>query len=101
MIRSVDGVKLSNTVSIFYDEYIEKRIFCLVEHQIELGAEELRGGESNNPLYQLAEEHHLIDIGDSMLTIIQKYSFDSHLFSRIFSEIFAPYNSFFFLFVIS
>jgi hypothetical protein len=94
MIRSVDGVKLSNTVSIFYDECI-KRIFCLVEHQIELGAEELRGGESNNPLYELAEEHHLIDIGDSMLTIIQKYSFDSHLFSRIFSEIFALISRFF------
>jgi hypothetical protein len=39
-----------------------------VEHQVELGAELLHGELSNNPLYQLAEEHRLIDIDDSKLT---------------------------------
>ncbi len=32
-----------------------------MEHQIELGAEVLYGKQSNNPLYQLAEEYNLID----------------------------------------
>ncbi len=32
-----------------------------MEHQFELGAEVLHGKQSNNPLYQLVEEHHLID----------------------------------------
>jgi len=36
-----------------------------VEHQIELGAEVLHGKQSNNPLYQLADEYHLIDIDNS------------------------------------
>ncbi len=36
-----------------------------MEHQIELGVEVLHGKQSNNPLYQLAEEHHLIDNDDS------------------------------------
>jgi hypothetical protein len=38
-----------------------------VEHQIELGPESLDGEISNNPLYQLADEHHLIDIDDSKI----------------------------------
>jgi hypothetical protein len=38
-----------------------------VEHQIELGTESLHGEISNNPLYQLAEEHQLIDIDDSKI----------------------------------
>ncbi len=40
-----------------------------MEHQIELGAEVLHGKQSNNPLYQLAEEHHLIDIDNSKFRI--------------------------------
>ncbi|CAF1378465.1 unnamed protein product [Rotaria magnacalcarata] len=36
----------------------------LLDHQLELGAESLHGEISNNPLYRLAEEHHLIDIDD-------------------------------------
>lgn len=36
-----------------------------MDHQIELGAESLDGEIANNPLYQLAEEHHLVDIDDS------------------------------------
>jgi hypothetical protein len=35
-----------------------------VEHHIELGVEVLHGKSSNNPLYQLAEEHLLIDHSD-------------------------------------
>ncbi len=38
-----------------------------MDHQIELGTETLHGGISNNPLYQLAEEHNLIDIDDSKI----------------------------------
>ncbi len=34
-------------------------------HQIELGNESLHGEISNNPLYQLADEHHLIEIDES------------------------------------
>lgn len=43
----------------------EERRSFLVDHPIELGAESLDGEISNNPLYQLAEENHLIDIDDS------------------------------------
>ncbi|CAF5040453.1 unnamed protein product [Rotaria magnacalcarata] len=39
----------------------------LLDHQLELGAESLHGEISNNPLYRLAEEHHLIDIDDSKI----------------------------------
>ena len=34
-------------------------------HAIELGTETLDGEISNNPLYRLADEHHLIDRDDS------------------------------------
>ncbi|CAF1127976.1 unnamed protein product [Adineta steineri] len=37
----------------------------LMEHQIELGTEILQGDQSNNPLYQLADEHHLIDYSNN------------------------------------
>ncbi|CAF2827921.1 unnamed protein product [Rotaria sp. Silwood2] len=40
------------------------RTIELFEHPIELGAESLHGELLNNPLYQLAEEHRLIDIDD-------------------------------------
>ncbi|CAF1158250.1 unnamed protein product [Rotaria sordida] len=40
------------------------RTIKLFEHPIELGSESLHGDILNNPLYQLAEEHHLIDIDD-------------------------------------
>ena len=36
---------------------------------MELGAAELEGEPSNNPLYQLADECHLVDIDDSKLSI--------------------------------
>lgn len=36
----------------------------LVDHPLELGVDVLHGESSNNPLYQLAEEHQLIDIDD-------------------------------------
>ncbi|UJR27805.1 hypothetical protein I4U23_009074 [Adineta vaga] len=36
----------------------------LFEHQLELGVESLHGDRTNNPLYQLAEENHLLDIDD-------------------------------------
>jgi hypothetical protein len=39
----------------------------LVDDPIELGTESLDGEMPNNPLYQLAEEHHLIDIDDSKI----------------------------------
>jgi monoamine oxidase len=44
-----------------------RKLKILVDHQIELGAESLHGEISNNPLYQLAEEHHLIDVDDSKI----------------------------------
>jgi len=43
----------------------------LVDHQIELGNESLHGEISNNPLYQLADEHHLIEIDESKIFIIE------------------------------
>lgn len=36
----------------------------LVDHALELGVDVLYGEPSNNPLYQLAQEHQLIDIDD-------------------------------------
>ena len=45
----------------------ETRFIILVEHQIELGAESLHGETSKNPLYQLAEENHLLDIDESKI----------------------------------
>jgi thioredoxin reductase len=45
----------------------ETRFVILVEHPIELGAESLNGEISNNPLYQLAEQSHLLDIDDSKI----------------------------------
>jgi hypothetical protein len=61
-------VKLFNFVSLLsWNTYIYKKIDNLVEHQIELGTESLHGEISNNPLYQLAEEHQLIDIDDSKI----------------------------------
>ena len=38
-----------------------------MEQQIELGAEVLHGKSATNPLYQLAEEHQLIDYNDGKL----------------------------------
>lgn len=37
---------------------------------MELGAAELEGEPSNNPLYQIADECHLVDIDDSKLIIM-------------------------------
>ncbi|UJR21809.1 hypothetical protein I4U23_024887 [Adineta vaga] len=37
----------------------------LMDQSIELGTELLQGNSTNNPLYQLAEEHHLFDQSDS------------------------------------
>lgn len=70
MTKLVVVVKLFNFVknSIYEYRCIEFSYWSiLVEHQIELGAESLHGEISNNPLYQLAEEHHLIDIDDSKI----------------------------------
>ncbi|CAF1286180.1 unnamed protein product [Adineta ricciae] len=36
----------------------------LLEQHVELGVELLHGDQTNNPLYQLAEENHLLDIDD-------------------------------------
>ncbi len=71
------GLKISEQIdnSNIYRFY--KYIQILVEHQIELGAEILQGSQSNNPLYQLADEHHLIDHSDS------KFRTSTYLFQYI------------------
>lgn len=40
------------------------RTIPLFDQQIELGCEVLHGEVSNNPLFQLAEEYHLVDVDD-------------------------------------
>ena len=66
VIESVDDVKQYNSVRILclvLEE--ENRLFALVEHQVELGGEIFHGQPSNNPLYQLADEYHLLNENSS------------------------------------
>lgn len=62
VIKSVDDVKQYSFVRILYlKNFPKNKIDFSVEHQIELGDEVLDGQQSNNPLYQLAEEYHLLN----------------------------------------
>ena len=63
-IKSVGVVKRFNYVRIAFSRRENASLSFLVDHTFELGAECLHGETSNNPLYQLAEEHQLIDIDD-------------------------------------
>ena len=69
MNKLADDVKRLTSVRIlcnsFFFLFFKQTRHFPGKQQIELGAEVLHGQQSNNPLYQLAEEHQLIADGDS------------------------------------
>ncbi len=77
MIKLAVGVKQFNYVSILINKKTTQG-HVLVDHQLELGNESLHGEISNNPLYQLADEHHLIEIDESK----QRFSFDKFVYLK-------------------